>query len=108
MFKLYVKEGKKDLALLRRYREIAERVKKLVLRRCDARIYVFGSVLSGKVTACSDIDILVVCNLNREEALKLKVEVIREIGLEVPVQLHIVNERELKWYLRFIDELLEV
>ena len=32
----------------------------------DARVLVFGSVVEGRITALSDIDILVICDLNRE------------------------------------------
>lgn len=91
------------------YIEVARGVKKIVGRFWeDARVYVFGSVLEGKYTATSDIDILVVINgVSREEAYRVKAEVYRAV--EAPIELHVTSSGEFeRWYKRFIDKLEEI
>jgi len=108
MFDLYIELGERILEDLGKYRIIAAKVKDIVLRHHkNARVYVFGSVLSGKITASSDIDILV-AELTNEEKEKLKADILREIGFS-PVEIHVATEEELKrWYLKFIDRIEEV
>jgi predicted nucleotidyltransferase len=49
MFDLYIELGERILEDLGKYRIIAAKVKDVVLRHHkNARVYVFGSVLSGK------------------------------------------------------------
>lgn len=87
----------------------AKRVKEVV-RSIDpvARVYLFGSATRGEFTALSDIDILIVT-----ERIDLKYEIMVKVykNVEDPVELHIINEKQLKsWYERFIrlEELIEV
>ena len=96
------------LKYLENYREVARRVKEIVLRHDpSAEAYVFGSVLSGRYTASSDIDVLVVSDRADLEYV-VKVAVYRELG-EAPVELHYTDrERFERWYKRFIDELERV
>ncbi len=110
MFDQYVDFGKRTLEYLKRYEEIALTIKSLVRKKFkDASVYLFGSVLKGRVTALSDIDILIVCNIDRSEAIKLKTDIIKRIGLDVPVQIHIATADEFNsWYKRFIDEMREI
>lgn len=111
MFEPYIKSGKRALQLLRDYRILAQRVKDVVRKgHPHAHVYVFGSVLEGRVTASSDIDILIVCDgLTDEQATRLKVEVLRRIGRSTPVELHIASKKEFEgWYRRFIGKIEEV
>ena len=111
MFDQYIESGKEALRYLKEYRKIAEKVKRIVKKRYrDARVYVFGSVVEGKFTASSDIDILIVCNeMNRDEATALKANIIKKIGYMVPIELHIATEKEFKeWYQRFINVFEEI
>lgn len=95
---------------MKRYDEIALAIKSMVKKKLkNARVYVFCSVLKGEITASSDIDVLIVGNISKEEAVKLKVEILKHIGLDVPVQIHVASEEEFKnWYARFIDRMKEV
>ena len=69
----------------------------------------FGSVLKGRITASSDIDILIVCNINPTEAAKLKAEIIRKTWLDTPLQIHIATHQEYQnWYKKQIDQMEEV
>lgn len=97
------------LEYLRRYREVGAEVKRILKKfDPDVRVFVFGSVVRGRYTAASDIDILVVTdNLSRK--YEMMVEVYKQ--LEAPIQLHITTpEKYRSWYSRFIpvDELVEI
>lgn len=110
-FDLYIEEGKKALEALSNPTTIAKRVKELVLKFWpNARVYIFGSSVKGKYTACSDIDILVVVeNVSYEEALKVKAQIYMK--LDYPLEIHIATSKQFtNWYMRFIgeDEILEI
>lgn len=97
------------LEYLGNFREIAERVKEIA-RNIDpeTRVFVFGSVIRGKYTALSDIDILVMVK-DLGKKYEIMTQVYREI--EAPVELHVVTEKLFeKWYKRFIDpnEIIEI
>ncbi|MEM2883280.1 MAG: nucleotidyltransferase domain-containing protein [Nitrososphaerales archaeon] len=111
MFKQYINSGKERLELLTKYRELAAKVKEIVRNDYkDARIYVFGSVLKGRFTASSDVDILIVCdNIDKDRRAELKVNILRTVGLYAPIELHIASTKEFKeWYMRFITEINEI
>ena len=60
-FELYLKFGGKAIESLRDYKVVAEKVKVLAEEILgDVQVYVFGSVVEGRVTASSDIDVLVI------------------------------------------------
>lgn len=89
------------LKYLRNYMSVACKVKELILRvDPGAEVYVFGSVVRGRYTAASDIDILVVTRRTELRHL-IMVEVYRQV--EAPVELHIVTPDALeRWYRKFI------
>ena len=95
---------------MKNYRKIAEKIKEIARRRCrNARVVVFGSAVERKVTALSDIDVLIICDLDKEEQVRLKAEIRRQLGYDVPVELHIASEEEFRrWYRRFLDTFEEV
>lgn len=108
-FESYIESGRKTLEQLNNYMGIAERVKGMVDEFWrDAKVYVFGSVLEGKYTSMSDIDILIVVDgVSREEAYKVKATVYKDI--DAPIELHVASSEEFeRWYKRFIDRLEEV
>jgi len=108
-FESYIESGRKTLEQLNNYMEIATRAKGIIEGFWkDAEIYVFGSVLEGKHTAMSDIDILIVVDgVSREEAYKVKATVYKDI--DAPIELHVASSEEFeRWYKRFIDRLEEV
>lgn len=108
-FEGYVESGKRTLKQLKDFRKIARKVKRMaegVWEGC--KVYVFGSVLDGRYTASSDIDILLVVDgIGREEAVRVKAMILRAI--DAPIELHIVSREEFeRWYRRFIDKLEEI
>jgi len=99
----------KLLDYLKNYLDVGREVKR-ILGRIDpnVRVYIFGSVVKGCITALSDIDILVVTeDINMKHEMMVKVY--REV--EAPVELHITTpEKFSSWYMRFIspNEIIEV
>lgn len=88
---------------------VALKVKEII-KRIDpnAKIYVFGSVVKGRYTASSDIDILVVTK-DIGKKYQMKVSVYKEI--EAPIELHVTTpEKFHAWYKKFIDpdEIIEI
>jgi len=97
------------LNYLKNYMEVAREVKG-ILKTIDpqVKVYVFGSVVRGKFTAASDIDILAVT-----EAIEKKKEMIVEVykKMKAPVELHVTSPNKFEtWYMKFINanEIVEV
>ena len=105
-----VSKGYEMYVKLKNYRRYASEVKDIVRGFWpDARVYVFGSVLTGRFTAASDIDVLVIIDgeVDMETVYKVKVRVKREV--DAPIELHIVNRDTYeRWYRRFIDRIEEI
>ena len=107
-FDIYIEEGKKALEALRKYREVAEKVKEAARKIADnAKVYVFGSAPTGQYTAASDIDILIVADVGKEEATLLKAELYKTV--DAPVEIHVATQEQFeRWYKRFIDKIEEI
>jgi hypothetical protein len=91
---------------LESHREIAEKVKQIVLSKWpNAELYIFGSTVKGNYSASSDIDILIVLDNrpDREEEYMVKAEVYAQI--DAPIELHVASRSEFeRWYKKFIGE----
>ncbi|MEM3874671.1 MAG: nucleotidyltransferase domain-containing protein [Candidatus Bathyarchaeia archaeon] len=108
-FNVYLEFGRKRLKQLKNYKRVAREIKKLAQKHLgNVDVYVFGSVIEGKPTASSDIDILIVKDkIGPEEACRFKT-LIHEL-MDAPMELHIVSSCEFEnWYKRFIDKLEKV
>lgn len=111
MFKHYIKSGEERLEHLAKYKYFAKKVKEIITKDYkNVRIYVFGSILKGRFTALSDIDLLIVFDkIDADEAATLKANILKSVGLSVPLQLHVATTKEFKeWYLKFVDEVEEI
>lgn len=109
-FDVYVEEGRRTLEALRNFMEVGRKVKKMVQEFWpNARVYVFGSSVRGRYTASSDIDILIVEDVDYEEASRVKAKIYMK--LDYPVEIHVATRKQFaNWYMRFIEEggILEV
>jgi len=73
----------------------------------DAKVYVFDSALTGRYTAASDIDILIVADMGKEEVALLQAEIYKAV--DSPVEVHVATQEQFeKWYKRFIYKLEEI
>jgi len=99
----------------RRYFENLDKVTEMIRRILDEyfkeyEIYLFGSV-EESYTMASDIDILIVSNEMPEQMSKrseIVVKIYEAIGLEAPVELHMVNPEEFQWYRRFMQSYIRL
>lgn len=108
-FEIYLKAGKRKLNQLQNYKNVAKKVKKVFEKHSGkVDVYVFGSLVEGKPTALSDIDILIVAeNISQQEIYKLKVQAYK--ATKAPIELHVVSPKEFEsWYKRFISELEKI
>ena len=96
----------KKLNYLKNYREVCKDVFKIV-KNIDnnARIFVFGSVLTGNITVSSDIDILILEN-NKNLKDEIYIKILKCI--DAPVELHIVDNNGFKWYEKFSNNIEEI
>lgn len=76
----------------------------------EAKIYLFGSVVEGRIHPHSDIDVAIVTDDAPKEAselAKLKVKILEDLEFS-PFELHILSEREWEFYRNFIKKFREV
>jgi predicted nucleotidyltransferase len=108
-FDLYIETSKEYAEHIKKYKEVGKKIKDFVLSIYpESKIYIFGSIIEGKATLASDIDILIVVNkISKEERYKLKAWIYMMI--KAPIELHVISEEEYnKWYKRFITKMEEI
>jgi len=106
-YDMIVQSAKKRIQYIENYIEVARKVKKIIHHTCkEAKVYVFGSVVKGKYTASSDIDLLVV--LPFSPSLEIRSQLMAEVFMKLPdapIELHITDVKGYKnWYSRFLNE----
>jgi len=87
-------------------RKIAEAAK-IILTTCE--VYVFGSVVEGRGTGGSDVDILIISDnvpSKAKDRWELKAIIEERAGLPLyhPYEIHLVNRKEAEWYMRHIKK----
>ncbi len=101
----YVRKRIERAEMVKRWREHVRRIAQSARRILgDVEVYVFGSAVEGRLTASSDVDLLIVCEkapLDFEEYEDLKERILRGAGLDTrsPFQLHIVDKDGARFYL---------
>jgi hypothetical protein len=105
MFKIY-EIGKERYELVKKFEEYLTPIKKAAVQLLpDAVVYLFGSALTGKLVAASDIDILIVTEksfTNQRERGAIVLGIEDSVGLPFvhPFEFHLMSKEEFK---RFID-----
>ncbi|MEM5811929.1 MAG: nucleotidyltransferase domain-containing protein [Candidatus Aenigmatarchaeota archaeon] len=100
--------------LFKNYKEIARKIKesaKKVLKDDEARVIIFGSVIKGKQTPLSDLDILIITEkANKIDYGKTVTEIKERVKKDlIGVEFHIVTKEVFEnWYKRFLDKYEEV
>jgi len=94
------------------YLEYASLIKTLASNLLgEVEVYVFGSIVEGKHTPASDIDIIVVSRNMPEkqgERARIRGEILKQIDVFAPFEIHLANPREFEWYKRFTSNMIEV
>jgi len=103
LIELQRKIAETELAYYRNLRKNLEYIKKRALERLkDARVYIFGSVVEGRyIPGKSDIDLLIVSNKipkTVSELVKLKLEILGELGYLSPFEIHFADEKLFEHY----------
>lgn len=100
-----VKYGYRRYLLLKNWRSIVQRLLRTVCRALgDAEVYVFGSVVEGRFTVASDIDVLIVSSrVEESEKFAVELQLLIEDELKLPpglVHLHVAKPggERLSWF----------
>ncbi|WP_456365328.1 nucleotidyltransferase domain-containing protein [Thermococcus sp.] len=96
--------GRKRYLMIKNYRRYLPAIKRAcekVFGECE--LYVFGSVLTGKFTAGSDVDVLIKVknapkSLREKAELEVKIEELAELPYYHPFEFHIVDENGFRRY----------
>ena len=98
--------GYERFKLLQRWKEILDNASDVICKTLgSAEIYAFGSVVKGKFTAASDIDVLVISKKAVEsEDFAVELQLMIEDELDIPpglIHLHVVkpNSEKYKWFI---------
>ena len=100
---LQKKIAKTELEYYRKLRENLQYIKKRAAKILkNARVYIFGSVVEGRyIPGKSDIDVLIVSNQipkTVSELVKLKLEILGELGYLNPFEIHFADEKIFEHY----------
>ncbi len=100
--------GRKRYLMIKNYRRYLPAIKRAceeVFGECE--LYVFGSVLTGKFTAGSDVDILIKVknapkSLREKAELEVKIEELAGLPYYHPFEFHIVDEKIFRRYVEVL------
>lgn len=112
MFELKAEIARKDRIYFENYLEYAKIIKKLAIELLgEAEVLLFGSVVEGKATMASDIDVLVISKNTPKrisDRAKITSEILKRIDVFAPFEIHLIKEEEFERYKRFIKKFLRV
>ncbi len=112
LFDILLEERKEKEKYFKNYLKYARIVKKIAEKELkDVKVFVFGSVVKKEHTPASDIDLLIVSKnmpKSMSKRAKIQAKIFNKIGILAPFEIHMVNEKEFKWYKRFIDKKVAV
>ena len=106
--KSLLQTGRKRYLMIKHYQKYLPSIKRAceeVFGECE--LYVFGSVLTGKFTAGSDVDLLIKVknapkSLRERAALEVKIEELAGLPYYHPFEFHIVDEKGFKRYVELL------
>ncbi|WP_324736354.1 nucleotidyltransferase domain-containing protein [Thermococcus sp. SY098] len=101
-----LKKGKQRYEMIKNYKHYLPLIKRAceeILGECE--VYVFGSVLEGRFTAGSDVDILIKVkkmpeNVKQRASIIVKIEEKAGLPYDHPFELHLVDENGFEWYVK--------
>lgn len=87
------------------YLSYARKIKEII----KGEVIVFGSILEGKETMASDIDLLIVLeSLEHGKREEIMSKINSVLGYYHPFEIHLVDQEGKKWYMRFIKNFVIV
>jgi len=97
MYRYLISEALERRQILSDLKTYLKKLKEMVLKvDPKAEVYVFGSVVEGRYNYSSDVDILVVTEVDR---LKVLEALVKEEFTKV-FEIHIRNPKDVTWYRR--------
>lgn len=108
-----IERGRKRYLMIKNYKRYLPAIKKAceqVFGECE--LYVFGSVLTGKFTAGSDVDLLIKVqkgpkSLRERAELEARIEELAGLPDYHPFEFHIVDEEGFERYRELLNVKLE-
>ena len=103
-----IRRGRKRYLMIKNYRKYLPSIKRAceeVFGECE--LYVFGSVLTGRFTAGSDVDLLIKVekvpeSLKERARLEIKIEELANLPDYHPFEFHIVDEKGFRRYVEVL------
>ncbi len=103
-----IEDGRKRYLMIKYYKRYLPAIKRAceeILGECE--LYVFGSVLTGKFTAGSDVDLLIKVkkapkSLRERAELEVKIEELAGLPHYHPFEFHIVDEKGFRRYVEVL------
>lgn len=103
-----IERGRKRYLMIKNYRRYLPTIKRAceeIFGECE--LYVFGSVLSGKFTAGSDVDLLIKVqkvpkSLRERAELEARIEELSGLPDYHPFEFHIVDEEGFERYVKLL------
>jgi predicted nucleotidyltransferase len=103
-----IERGRKRYLMIRNYKRYLPAIKRAceqVFGECE--LYVFGSVLTGKFTAGSDVDLLIKIreapkSLRERARLEARIEELAGLPDYHPFEFHIVDEKGFERYVKLL------
>ena len=94
----------------RDYRIYAEKMKEIVGKKVDCKIYIFGSILEGNYSiGLSDIDIAIVSEKFSDRRKKLEIlDLLWSHFLDSPFEFHMLTPKQWEYYKRSIKKYEEI
>ncbi len=111
-FDVFIETAREERKYFENYRHYAELVKQLAKKMLeDAEVYVFGSVVEGRYTPASDIDILIVSRRvpkRNEDRARIVGEILKELDVFAPFELHVATPELFELYKRFAKRMEKI
>ena len=103
-----LKKGRKRYLMIKHYQKYLPAIKRAceqIFGECE--LYVFGSVLTGKFTAGSDVDILIKVknppkSLRKGAEIEVEIEELAGLPDYHPFEFHIVDEKGFQRYVKLL------
>jgi len=103
-----IEDGRKRYLMIKNYRKYLPAIKRAceeVFGQCE--LYVFGSVLTGRFTAGSDVDLLIKVknapkSLRERAEVEVRIEELAKLPYYHPFEFHIVDEAGFRRYVELL------
>jgi predicted nucleotidyltransferase len=111
-FDVFIETAREEREYFENYRQCSKLIKHLARKMLeDGEVYVFGSVVEGRHTPASDIDILIVSRhvpKRNEDKAKIVGQVLKEIDVSAPFEIHLATPELFELYKKFAKKMEKV